>query len=86
MKYDSAIIKEQGIRFALVKVDLSVIQHKNEADTVRKSLAPIFHSMPIVLMALDENRIPVFQGREHIVNLLEDVDLSSISWTRYTAY
>lgn len=84
MQFYGTVFREQGIRFAVVLVEPSVFQDKDRSYETRKKLAPVFPGMPIILMCRNSKKTPVFQGRGHIVDLLEDVDTNTICWDKYT--
>lgn len=84
MQIDGAVIKEQGVTFAIVIVKSWVLQNSFEADKARRSFSPIFPGVPLILMAQDLNGIPTYQGRKDIVNFLSHIDPSRIPWKRYT--
>lgn len=84
MQIEGAVIKEQGVTFAIVVVKPHVIQNTITADEMRRSLTPIFPSIPIILMAQDSRGIPTYQGRKDIVNFLANINPSRIPWKRYT--
>jgi hypothetical protein len=88
MQIDGAIIKEQGITFAIVVVQPSAIQTSMQADQVRKSLQAIqdFQGLPLILAAQDGYGQFSYQGRRDIVDFLAGIDAARIPWKRYTTY
>lgn len=84
MQIDGAVIKEQGVTFAIVVVKPHVIQSTFTANEARQSYAGLFPGMPIILMAQDSKGIPTYQGRNDIVKFLANVHPSMIPWKRYT--
>lgn len=84
MKFQGAVIKEQGQTFAIVIVKPYVIQSTIESNDARQSFARIFPSVPIILMAQNSRGIPTYQGRNDIVKFLANVPMSVIPWREYT--
>jgi hypothetical protein len=84
MKLDGAVVKEQGITFAIVIVKQFVIQSQTEFQKALTSYANYFPGMPIVLMAQDIQGTPTYRGRKDIVNFLANIHISQIPWKEYT--
>jgi len=84
MKFQGALIKEQGQTFAIVIVKPNVLQNSFDANNARNSFSPVFPGVPIVLMAQNTRGIPTYQGRTDIVNFLARVPMASIPWREYS--
>jgi len=84
MKFDGALIKEQGVSFAIVIVKPFVLNSQSECNASRNSFARFFPGVPIILMAQDQRGTPTYQGRRDIVNFLSNVHPSRIPWKTYT--
>ncbi len=84
MKLQGAIIKEQGLTFAIVIVKQFVIQTQTEFQRSVSQLSRYFPGMPLVLMAQDSNGVPSYRGRSDIVNFLANLHPSQIPWKEYT--
>jgi hypothetical protein len=84
MKFQGAVIKEQGQTFAIVVVKPQILQSTVEADRTRGSFTSIFPGVPIVLMAQNGRGVPTYHGRQDIVNFLARVPMSRIPWKEYT--
>ncbi len=84
MRFQGALIKEQGVTFAVVIVKQPVLSNKNEANRVITSFRSVFGRVPIVLMAQDTKGIPTYYGRRDIVRFLANVPLEAIPWKEYT--
>lgn len=84
MKFQGAIIKEQGQTFAIVVVKPHVLQNTFEANETRQSFTSVFPDVPIVLMAQNSRGVPTYHGRNDIVNFLTKVPLSAIPWKEFT--
>lgn len=83
MVIHGAVVKEQGLTFAVVVVQPAVLTNQTEAQKTVTSLKPLFPNMPIVLMAQEQGGKARFVGREDIAKFLASVPVSSIPWKRY---
>lgn len=83
MTFDGAVIKEQGVTFAVVIVQQHVIQHQAEGNQTIRAFQPIFPGIPVVLMAQDSRGVPTYYGRTDLVNFLASVPFGRIPWQRY---
>lgn len=84
MKFQGAVIKEQGVTFAVVIVKQHVLNNKVEANQTIQSFRTVFGSIPIVLMAQNARGVPKYYGRRDVVRFLARVPLSAIPWKEYT--
>lgn len=84
MKFQGALVKEQGLTFAIVIVKPYVLNRAGERERLRRSFAPVFGGVPTVLMAQDSRGIPTYHGRHDIVDFLASVPMESIPWQEYT--
>ena len=86
MQIDGAIVREQGVTFAVVLVKPHVIQTRSSADHMRQSLSSIagFAGLPVILTAQDSRGTFTYQGRPDIVDFLASSDAARIPWKRYT--
>jgi len=84
MKIQGAVIKEQGVTFAIVIVKKHIIDSTSLSEKAMRSFVPLFPGMSIVLMAQDSRGIPKYRGRRDIVNFLAKLHISQIPWREYT--
>ena len=84
MRFQGAVIKEQGVTFAVVIVKKHVVDNKFEADRAILSFQPLFPRIPVVLMAQDSRGIPTYYGRRDIARFMANVSLSAVPWKEYT--
>jgi len=84
MKFEGALIKEQGVTFAIVIVKRSVLSSPFQRDEAIESFQPLFPGAPIVLMAQDGRGIPEYYGRQDLVRFMADVPLEAVPWQEYT--
>jgi hypothetical protein len=84
MRYQGAVIKEQGVTFAVVIVKKHVIDNKFGADTAILSFQNVFPGVPVVLMAQDSKGVPTYYGRRDIAKFMANVPLSAVPWKGYS--
>ncbi len=84
MKLQGALVKEQGVTFAVVVVKRHVLSDKAECERLRRAIAPAFGGVPTILMAQDGRGVPTYHGRSDIVRFLANVPLETIPWKEYT--
>ncbi|MBX9689085.1 MAG: hypothetical protein K2X27_20415 [Candidatus Obscuribacterales bacterium] len=81
MKFEGALIREQGITFGVAIVEQHQLR-STDRDKVVLQFSRIFRA-PTVLMAQDNRGIPQYYGRKDIVNFLANVPLAAIPWREY---
>ena len=84
MKFQGALIKEQGLTFAVIVVKKSVVDNRLNAQAAIQSFQSVFPGRPIVLMAQDSRGVPTYFGRPDISKFLARVPMSAIPWQEYT--
>ncbi len=84
MSFDGALIKEQGVTFAIVVVKPHVLT-STEKESIRLGFMRYFRNIPIILMAQNQKGIPTYDGRKDIVRFLANIHPSRIPWKHYTA-
>ena len=83
MKFHAAVIRDWGVKFAVVIVQPQLIQTPHSATKAQMAFAPAFPGVPIVLMAQDPRGAPIFHGRRDLVALIDDIQLDAIPWREY---
>jgi len=58
MRFEGAVIKEQGVSFAVVVVKNHVVNVPSEARKAIARFIPVFPGLPVVLMAQDARGTP----------------------------
>lgn len=86
MRIQGAVIREQGITFAVVVVKKSVIDNSFDARKAIGAFSSAFPGMPVVLMAQDSRGQATYYGRDDIARFLANVPLSAIPWREYTLH
>lgn len=83
MQIEGAVIREQGVTFAVVVVKPHIVQNEHSAQQTIAGLIPTFH-MPVVLMAQSSDGRPTYYGRKDIAQFMANVPLEAIPWRHYT--
>jgi hypothetical protein len=77
-QWEIALVKEQGMNFAVASVQDHVISNRHEADDLISGLS--FHlGQPVVLLGARQHRL---YGRQDIVRFLQNVHPSQLPWRR----
>lgn len=84
MQFEGALVREQGVTFAIVIVKPHVLDSGHQADNVADSFQSAFPGVPIVLMAQNGRGVPTYRGRRDLVSFLSRVPVRAIPWRRYT--
>lgn len=84
MRFQGAVIREQGVTFAIVIVKTHVLQNRIEANDLALQFGDVFPGMPVILMAQDSRGVPTYYGRDDIVKFLARVHIRQIPWKEYT--
>lgn len=84
MKFQGALVKEQGVTFGIVIVKPHILNSLSAADSMRAFGVRVFGPVPIILMAQNARGIPTYSGRRDIVNFLAKVPVQAIPWREYT--
>lgn len=84
IKVQGAVIKEQGVIFAITVVKRHVLNSQIQSQQTAQSFQPLFPGMPIVLMGQDSRGTPTYSGRKDIVAFLSNINPSRIPWKEYT--
>ena len=84
IKVQGAVIKEQGVSFAITVVKRHVLNSQMQSQQTAQSFQPLFPGMPIVLMGQDSRGTPTYWGRRDIVAFLRNVNPGRIPWKEYT--
>jgi hypothetical protein len=84
MRFQGAVIREQGQTFAVVVVQRHVIDNRAAAADVMIGFAPVFPGLPVVLMAQDSSGRSTYYGRQDISRFMASVPVRAIPWREYT--
>jgi len=84
MRFQGAVIREQGQTFAVVVVQRHVIDNRATAADAMTGFAPVFPGLPVVLMAQDSSGRPTYHGRQDISRFMASVPVRAIPWREYT--
>lgn len=84
MKLQGAVVREQGVSFAVVAVKRHILENRAEAGRTAESFRSLFSGLPIVLVGQDARGRATYFGRPDIVRFLSNVPLRAIPWRDYT--
>lgn len=84
MRFQGAVVREQGVTFGIVVVKPSVLSIPSSREAMQEFGVEAFGFMPIVLMAQNARGVPTYWGRKDIVNFLSRVPMQCIPWKEYT--
>lgn len=85
MKLQGAVIKEQGVTFAVVVVKKHILDSTAQSQDAIMAFRRYFPGLPITLMAQDSRGRASYRGeRQDIVKFLASVPLHAIPWKEYT--
>ncbi len=84
MTIEGAVVREQGVSFAIVVVKAHVLNSNMTAGEAAQSFGRFFPGLPITLMAQDHRGTPTYWGRRDIVQFLSNISMSRIPWRKYT--
>lgn len=82
-RVQGAVIREQGVEFAVVIVKRHVLDNAHDAREMISAFEPIFNA-PTVLMAQDSRGTPTYYGRPDIARFMANVPLAAVPWTEYS--
>lgn len=84
MKFVGAVLKEQNVKFAVVKVKPKTLESATLRDHAIRKFDRVFEGLPIVLLAEKQEGAPTCFGRKDIAQFLSKVQVSQIPWKQYT--
>ena len=84
MSFDGAVIREQGVTFALVVVKSHIVQNRFDAGKAISAFQPHFPGMPIVLVGQNSRGIPTYYGRPDIARFMANIPMRAVPWKTYT--
>ena len=84
MSFDAAVVREQGVSFAVVSVKGHVVNSDSSRREAISAFATHFPGVPIVLMAQDGRGRPTYWGRPDIVRFLSHVPVGALPWRRFS--
>ncbi len=84
MRFQGAVVREQGVTFAVVIVKPHVLNNSFEADRTISAFRPAFPGIPVALMAQGHDGTPTYYGRRDISDFLASVPFECIPWAEYS--
>jgi hypothetical protein len=82
VEFTAAVVKEQGVSFAVVLVNSNAASPANRSATQRGA-AQLFPGPPIILCSQDSRGVPSYYGRTDIVKFLANISLDRLPWKKY---
>jgi hypothetical protein len=83
MRFEGALINEQGKRFAVVRVPESIFESKVKIQQERARYDEVFPDVPIILVCQDSKGRTRYHGKTEIVRFLSKVGSHRIPWREY---
>lgn len=83
MQFEGALIREQGVEFAIVIVKKFVLDSSARASELAGKFRLHF-GRPVILMAQDSCGVPSYLGRRDLVKFLANLPMNAIPWRRFT--
>ena len=84
MKIQGAVVREQGVDFAVVVVRPGVLTSPTQRSEAQRGFSGLFPGLPLILMAQDARGTPTYWGRPDIVKFLASVPMHAIPWREYS--
>ena len=84
IKITGAVIKEQGVTFAVVAVKNHVFNTQRASQETQGAFSIFFPGLPIVLMGRSHGNMPHYWGRRDIVQFLANIHPSRLPWREFT--
>jgi hypothetical protein len=84
MTIEGAVIREQGVTFAVVIVKERLLNNSFEADRTIRAFQPAFPGLPLVLMAQNHQGVPSYYGRPDLSEFMANVPVDCVPWAEYT--
>lgn len=84
MRFQGAVIKEQGVTFGVLIVKQHILNDLTRRDALVLEGSRLFGGIPTVLMAQDFNGTPTYYGRSDISKFMASVPFEAVPWKEYT--
>lgn len=81
--FDAALVKEQGVTFAVVVVRSGTINGSNR-ESARRQFSLAFDGAPVVLMEQDSSGTPRYHGRSDLVRFCSNVYMEQLPWKQWS--
>lgn len=83
MTIHAALVREQGVEFAVVVVKRSAFNNPTQRTQAQRQFSGLFPGVPLVLMAQDHRGMPSYCGRQDLVRFLSGVRMEAIPWREH---
>lgn len=82
MRFQGAVITEQGVTFAIAIVRPSALRSTATRDQVLAEFSALF-GLPTLLMAQDSSGTPTYYGRTDLTKFMAAVPIEAVTWSEY---
>jgi hypothetical protein len=84
MRIEAALVREQGVTFAVLAVKPDVLRSPTRRDETSTGFAALWPGKPVILMAQDSRGVPEYYGRRDIVRFLATVPMETLPWRSWS--
>jgi len=84
MEFVGAVIKEQGVTFAVVRIKWEAYSNSSTRKELHANTSTLFPGIPLVLTSQDSSGRHNYFGDKNIVSFLTKIDPSRIPWKKYS--
>lgn len=81
--FDAALVKEQGVTFAVVVVRSGTI-NGSARESARQQFSRAFGGAPVVLMEQNSSGTPRYHGRSDLVRFCSHIYVEQLPWSKYS--
>lgn len=84
MKFQGALVTEQGVTFGIVLVKQHILNDAEERANATVFGKQAFGPVPIILVAQNSRGVLTYWGRSDIAKFLSRISMHRIPWREYT--
>jgi hypothetical protein len=83
MKVQGAVLEEEGIKFAVFKVEKDIFEVPGRARDKMISIQRQFPDMAVIFMSKEPGKAPSFFGRPDIIRIMTAANMDDVEWKEY---
>ncbi len=83
VRFEGAVIREQGVTFGIVVVKGSALNDPTRRDRLATQASRVFGGLPTILMAQQVDGRARYYGRSDLVRFMSKVPLQAVPWKQY---
>lgn len=83
-RFDIALVREQGVDFAVVNVKRHVLDDQRAQEDLAATLVPHVGAIPVVFMAQSSHGKATYVGRRDLVRFLANLFVEQLPWRTAT--